>query len=163
MSVSTSKQHLDGVTKNAKSKVHRQSSRCSDARPRGAGHASRRDGRSAMRGGGRQPGRRAGDQPVTPRQLRRVAARTPVRAHIVSDGCRDYVVEVVSSSGAGLLRHRRGNSLTFRSLADACRLLSRCGVDDAVLRHRVAHDEACALKDPAFGTGFHDLPLAMGR
>jgi hypothetical protein len=101
---------------------------------------------------------------VTPRQLRKVAAQARVRAHIVSDGCRDYLVEVVSNSGAGLLRHRRGGILKFRSLADAHRMLSRCGVAEAVMRQRVADDETCAKPGAiAGGTRFHDFPLAMGH
>jgi cytochrome c553 len=65
----------------------------------------------------------------------------------------------LSTTGAGLLRERHGDFLRFRSLGEACRLLSRCGVDDVVLRHRVAHDEASTLTHAATGAGFHDLPL----
>jgi hypothetical protein len=85
-----------------------------------------------------------------------------VRAHIVSDGCRDYVVQVVSNNVAGLLRHRRGKPLKFRSLAEARQVLSRCGVGEAVLRQRVAHDEACTATHAASGARFHDLPFPMG-
>jgi len=100
---------------------------------------------------------------VTPRQLRQVTTRTPVRARIVSDGCRDYLVEVVSDNGAGLLRHRRGSVLKFRSLTEAHQLLTRCGVADTVMRQRVADDETCcAASTAATGSRFHDLPLAMG-
>jgi len=86
-----------------------------------------------------------------------------VRAHIVSDGCRDYVVEVVSNIGTGLLRHRGGNPLKFRCLAEARRVLSRCGVGHAVLRQRLAHDEACTATNAASGARFHDHPFPMGR
>ena len=100
---------------------------------------------------------------MTPRQLRRAAAKTPMRARIVSDGCRDYLVEVVSNSGAGLLRHRRGSVLKFRSLAEAHQVLSRCGIDAAVMRQRVADDETCStICAAAGGSRFHDLPIAIG-
>jgi hypothetical protein len=93
---------------------------------------------------------------MKPRQLKLAAADQPIRAHIVSDGCRDYVVEVVSRSGAGLLRHWRGRTLKFRSLGEIHQLLHRCGVRDAVLRQRVADDEA-ASGQPMF----HDQPLTV--
>ena len=80
---------------------------------------------------------------MTPRQLKRRAGREPVQARVVSDGCRDYVIEVVSQHGAGLLRRRGGRPMRFRNLAEVHQLLGRCGVSDAVLRQRVAHDEAC--------------------
>lgn len=85
-------------------------------------------------------------------------------ARIVSDGCRDYLVEVVSNSGAGLLRHWRGGVLKFRSLAEAHRVLSRCGVTETVMRQRVTDDETCVRSGAvAGGTRFHDFPLTMGR
>ena len=93
---------------------------------------------------------------MTPRQLKLAAAEQPIHARIVSDGCRDYVVEVVSRSGAGLLRHWRGQTLRFRSLGEIHQLLHRCGVRDAVLRHRVADDEAAAGH-----ATFHDQPLTI--
>ena len=91
---------------------------------------------------------------MTPRQLKHVAAASPIKARIVSDGCRDYVVEVVSPSGAGLLRHWRGRTLRFKSLGEIHQLLDRCGVRDTVLRQRMADDEA-AVGGPVF----HDQPL----
>lgn len=93
---------------------------------------------------------------MTPRQLKHAAAKKPVAARIVSDGCRDYVVELVSQHGAGLLRRSRGSTLKFRSLGEAHRLLDRCGVHKVVLRQRVADDEAA---DAAKSPGFHDIPL----
>ena len=91
---------------------------------------------------------------MTPRQLKQAAADKPIQARIVSDGCRDYIVEVVSRNGAGLLRHWRGRPLRFRSLGEIHQLLHRCGVRDAVLRQRVADDEAAAG-----AAVFHDQPL----
>jgi hypothetical protein len=73
------------------------------------------------------------------------------------------VVEVVSNNGGGLLRHRRGNPWRFRSLAEARQVLNRCGVGDAVLRQRVAHDEACTAPHGASGARFHDLPFPLNR
>ncbi len=93
---------------------------------------------------------------MTPRQLKQAAAEQPIRARIVSDGCRDYVVEVISRSGAGLLRHWRGETLKFANLGEIHQLLHRCGVRDAVLRQRVADDETAAG-----GAGFHDQPLTI--
>lgn len=93
---------------------------------------------------------------MTPRQLKHAAAGQSITARIVSDGCRDYVVEVVSNSGAGLLRHWRGRTLRFRSLGEIHQLLHRCGVRDTVLRQRVADDEAAAG-----GPVFHDQPLSV--
>ena len=92
---------------------------------------------------------------MTPRQLKQVAATVPVSARIVSDGCRDYVVEVVSDHGAGLLRHRRGKTLRFRSLGEIHELLRHCGVREAVLRQRVADDETSSVP-----SSVHDLPLS---
>lgn len=93
---------------------------------------------------------------MTPRQLKQEAARRSVKARVVSDGCRDYVVEVVLDSGAGILRHRRGRPLTFRSLGEVHRLLNRCGVQETVLRQRLADDEACPGQ-----AHIHDQPLAV--
>ena len=83
---------------------------------------------------------------MTPWQLRRLAASTPVTASIISDGCRDYVVEIRRPSGAGLLRNRWSGRRPYRfqSLAEARRLLNRCRVRDVRLRCRVAADEATA-------------------
>lgn len=93
---------------------------------------------------------------MTPRQLKAAAAREPVQVRVVSDGCRDYVVEALSPTGAGLLRDRSGRALRFRNLGQVHRVLKRCGVRHTVLRQRVADDEACAGE-----AAFHDLPLAL--
>jgi hypothetical protein len=95
---------------------------------------------------------------MTPRELKQAASVHPIRARIVSDGCRDYLVEVVSPSGAGLLKHRRGKTLRFRSLGEVHLLLNRCGVQEAVLRQRVADDEAASG-----GHRFHDQPISAGH
>jgi hypothetical protein len=65
-------------------------------------------------------------------------------------------VEIVSRSGAGLLRHWRGKALRFKNLGEVHQLLHRCGVRDAVLRQRVADDEV-AVGGPVF----HDQPLSV--
>ena len=91
---------------------------------------------------------------MTPRQLKQIAARAPVQARIVADGCRDYVVEVHSHQGAGILRHWRGRTLRFRSLGEIHQVLHRCGVRDAVLRARLTDDEAGGAAGD-----FHDLPV----
>ena len=95
---------------------------------------------------------------MTPRQLKRLALHEDVRAHIISDGCRDYVVEIVGENGAGLLR-RRGRPVRFRSLSEANDKLKKCRVRHAVLRHRAAHDEACTF--PSGAARYDDLPLTM--
>lgn len=83
---------------------------------------------------------------MTPWQLRRLAASAPVTASIISDGCRDYVVEIQRPNGAGLLRTQWSGRrpYRFRSLAEARNLLHRCRVNDVRLRCRVAADEATA-------------------
>ena len=91
---------------------------------------------------------------MRPRQLKQAAATPPVSARMVSDGCREYVVEVVSEHGAGLLRHRRGRTLRFRNLGQIHEMLRNCGVREAVLRARVADDETSSAP-----SSFHDLPL----
>ena len=91
------------------------------------------------------------------RDLKRLAARNPVQARIVSDGCRDYFVEVVTGTGAGLLRRADGSLLRFRSLGETHRALSRCGIQRAVLRQRVAQDEAAG----GGAAPFHDQPISI--
>ena len=97
---------------------------------------------------------------MTPRELKAYAARRPVKARVVSDGCRDYVLEVVSDRVAGLLRHRSGRTLRFRSLGEIRDVLGRCGVDEAVICQRVADDEVC---HPGVSPAFHELPLRASR
>lgn len=97
---------------------------------------------------------------MTPRELKRYAARSAVTASVVSDGSRDYVLEVVSDSGAGLLRNRAGRTLRFRSLAEIRDVLGRCGVEHAVIRQRVADDEVCYAGS---AQAFHELPLRVSH
>ena len=80
---------------------------------------------------------------MTPRTIRKRIRHESMRAYVVADGCRDYVVEIVTSSGAGLLRDWRGRIRYFKNLGEAHRTLAACNVKDIVLRQRVAHDEAC--------------------
>ncbi len=83
--------------------------------------------------------------------LMKFSRSRPSRATIISDGCRDYVVEVQEPASAGLLRDRRGRVLRFKTLRDA-----RDAVRDATaitLSMRVAADEACcggAMSDSGF-------------
>ena len=95
---------------------------------------------------------------MTPREIRRRTRTETLRACVVADGCRDYAVEVITPTGAGLLRDWRGRIRYFKNLGDAHRLLLQCNIDDVVLRQRVAHDEAChgaALS----GSGFTEMRL----
>ena len=78
---------------------------------------------------------------------------------IISDGCRDYVVEARRDSGAGLLTDRQGRPLRFASLAEARRAARHAS--DITLAMRVAADEACAGKSGAH-SGFSLLPVAAG-
>ena len=76
------------------------------------------------------------------RDFRKYARQHCAKAVIISDGCRDYVIEIHQANGAGLLTDRRGRPLRFSSLAEAkyaVRLASE--VDLSV---RIAADEACA-------------------
>ena len=97
---------------------------------------------------------------MTPRELKAYAAREPVSVRVVSDGCRDYVLEVVSQHGAGLLRHRSGKTCRFRNLGEVRDVLGRCGVEHAVICQRVADDEVCTAGN---APSFHELPLVMAR
>jgi len=94
---------------------------------------------------------------MTPRELKAVAARRDVRARVISDGCRDYIVEVLTDRGAGLLRRSRRDTMRFRSLGEVHQVLHRCGIEDIVLRHRVAQDEASGH----FTESYHDQPLKV--
>ena len=96
---------------------------------------------------------------MTKRQLKRLARREKLDARVIADGCRDYVVEVVSKFGAGVLRNRLGRPLRFRSLSEALGLLHRCGLERAVLRQRLAHEEACWNGEDAAPAPFCDLRL----
>ena len=93
---------------------------------------------------------------MTKSELRKLSQSTCVTAAIVSDGCRDYVVELIHANGAGLLRNWRGKTLRFASLSEAKRAVRYAS--HILLRVRVAADEACTethLKE----SGFSDLPI----
>ena len=75
-------------------------------------------------------------------QLNRLVRRQPVEATIISDGCRDYVVELTTQRGAGLLTDRKGRRRTFASLAAAKRAVRKA--HRIHLAVRIAADEASA-------------------
>ena len=79
---------------------------------------------------------------MTPLELRRLARRQALRALVISDGCRDYLVEIHSGNERHLLTDRRGRHKRFASLDQAKRAV-RCAHHIA-LAVRVAADEACA-------------------
>ena len=68
----------------------------------------------------------------------------PIRAKIISDGCRDYLVGVEQDGGTDILMDRRGRPRRFASLAEARRSLRRANISDIELVVRVTADEACA-------------------
>lgn len=79
-------------------------------------------------------------------------------ASIVSDGCRDYVVELHQPQGDVPWQSRLGGLRRFSSLAQAKSALRAAGVTDIRLAIRIAADEACAgpsLRD----TGFAVVPV----
>ena len=87
------------------------------------------------------------------RDFKRCARQHPVRAVIISDGCRDYVVEVHQRNGAGSLTDRRGRVLRFSSLTDAKHAVRQASTIELAVR--VAADEACAgdsMTDSGFAT-----------
>ncbi len=81
---------------------------------------------------------------MTLSELKRSVREQQTAATIISDGCRDYVVEIQHASGAGILRDRKGRTLRFPSLAEAKRAMQRVAVADISLSVRIAADEACA-------------------
>ncbi len=88
-------------------------------------------------------------------ELKRSVREQPTTATIISDGCRDYVVEIQRTNGAGLLRDRRGRTVRFASLAEAKRTMQKADVADICLSVRIAADEACAgpsANEPQFAT-----------
>ena len=102
-------------------------------------------------------------------ELKKLARSASPVARIISDGCRDYVVEIHQPSGAGILQDRRRRTMRFRSLAEARQTLRRAQVSNITLAVRVAADEACAV-DPQLGmmlrrnagVGFSELTLCSG-
>ena len=79
---------------------------------------------------------------MTPSVFRRVARRQPLQAIVLSDGCRDYLVEVRSKNGAGLITDRKGRPKRFTSLSLAKNAVR--GAYEVRLAVRIAADEACA-------------------
>ena len=92
---------------------------------------------------------------MTLTELKRSVREQPTAATIISDGCRDYVVEIHRASGAGILRDRNGRTLRFPSLAEAKRAMRKAEINDISLSVRIAADEACAgpsANEPQFAT-----------
>ena len=96
---------------------------------------------------------------MTLSELKQLVKRRPdARAAIISDGCRDYVVEIHQQHGAGLLQDRKRRPMRFRSLAEATTAIKRARVGRITLKTRIAADEACAGATVAH-PGFDELPL----
>jgi hypothetical protein len=95
---------------------------------------------------------------MTPAQLRKVARADSVTAKVISDGCRDYFVQIERDNGAGLLRSRNRNLLRFKSLTEVHQLLGQCNVEDIWLVSRVADDETG--RPPGTQSGFSEMRLA---
>ena len=74
--------------------------------------------------------------------IKSLARKQTVDAVIISDGCRDYVLELHTANGAGLLTDRKGKRRRFASLAQAKRAVRRA--TSVRLAVRIAADEACA-------------------
>ena len=90
------------------------------------------------------------------RDFRKFARAHHSRAVIISDGCRDYVIEIHQANGAGLLTDWRGRTLRFASIADAKNAVRQAS--EVELAVRIAADEACAgygMQEGRFAT----LPL----
>lgn len=98
---------------------------------------------------------------MTPRQLKRIGRQRPVSTRIIADGCRDYLVEVSSTFGAGLLTDRRGDRLRYRSLVEVYEVLRRCGIERSILSQRVAHDETIGGGGRHEPAEFADMPVTV--
>ena len=83
---------------------------------------------------------------MTLTNFRRIARKETLTAIIISDGCRDYVVEIRSETGAGVLTDRKGQRLRFSSLDQAKRAVR--DAREVHLAVRVAADEACGGATP---------------
>lgn len=75
-------------------------------------------------------------------EFRRACRKAETKAVIISDGCRDYVVEVSHPQGKDVLADRQGRPLRFASLGQARRKFD-CA-HEVRLAVRIAADEACA-------------------
>ena len=78
--------------------------------------------------------------------FRRLARKKRLTAIIISDGCRDYLVDIHSEHGAGALTDRKGRRLRFGSLDQAKRAIKAAA--NIQLAMRVAADEACGGDTP---------------
>jgi hypothetical protein len=90
------------------------------------------------------------------RDFKKYVRQNHAKAVIISDGCRDYVIEVHQPNGAGLLTDRQGRALRFASLAEAKDVVS--AATEVELAVRIAADEACAGETLAEGR-FATVPL----
>ena len=79
---------------------------------------------------------------MTLREFNRRARHGDLRAVIISDGCRDYVIEAHTERGSGVINDYRGRRKRFASLAEARRAVRRASRIELAIR--VAADEACA-------------------
>ena len=78
--------------------------------------------------------------------FRRLARKKSLTAIIISDGCRDYLVDIHSEHGAGPLTDKKGRRLRFGSLDQAKRAAK--AATNVQLAMRIAADEACSGTTP---------------
>ncbi|MEM7098643.1 MAG: hypothetical protein AAF541_10335 [Pseudomonadota bacterium] len=97
---------------------------------------------------------------MTLSDFRRLARREEIGARIISDGCRDYVVEIRRGQAAGVLTDRKGRRKRFASLSEAKRAVKRAQTIHFAIR--VAADEACAGQS-ASDSGFATLQLSAAN
>ena len=95
---------------------------------------------------------------MTPWQLRKAARAGGLTARIISDGSRDYFVEIARDNGAGVLRSRWTGAIRFKSLCQVRSFLTRRNVQDIRLLSRVADEEAG--QPQASSWGFAELRLS---
>ena len=79
---------------------------------------------------------------MTNAQVKRLTGKGTIDAVIVSDGCRDYVVELHTANGGHMLTDRNHRPRRFASLDLAKRAVKRA--TSVRLAVRIAADEACA-------------------
>lgn len=94
-------------------------------------------------------------------ELKRASRAGNVRARVISDGCRDYVVQIDHGAGGSLLCNRIKRPMRFRSLGEANALLNRYNVMDRRLAIRIADDEAGLPAEACMpaSSSFNDVPL----
>ena len=95
---------------------------------------------------------------MTNTQVKRLARSGNVEAVIVSDGCRDYVIELHTASGDHILTDRKRRPRRFASLELAKRAVKRA--TSVRLAVRIAADEACA-GETLQTSPFAHLPLTQ--